>query len=46
MDPRNTHEEKILTHEIPTSKHFGPTNTHEKILDPGNTHEGTVARWH
>ena len=36
MGPRNTHERKILTHEIPTTKHFGPTNTHQKILDPQN----------
>ena len=36
MGPRNTRERKILTHEIPTTKHFGPTNTHQKILDPQN----------
>ena len=39
MDPRNTHEKAILTHKIPMREHFGPTNTHEKILDQPNTHE-------
>ena len=43
-DPRNIHEKKILTHEIPTRKNFRPTEyPREKILDPLNTHEGTVA---
>ena len=30
---------KILTQEIATRKNFGPTNTHEKFLDPRNNHE-------
>ena len=38
---------KFWTHEIPTRKKFRPTKyPREKILDPLNTHEGTVAQWH
>ena len=37
LDPPNTHEKKFWSHEIPTKK---------KNLDPRNTDEGTVARWH
>ena len=36
-DPRNTHETKILDPRI---------NLREKILEPQNIHEGTVAQWH
>ena len=32
MDSRNTHEKKILTHEIPVRKNFGPTNTHDGTM--------------
>ena len=40
LDPRNTHEKKSLTHEIPTGENFGPTKyPRDKILDPRNTHE-------
>ena len=42
MGARNNHEKKILTLEIPTRKNFGPTNTHEKILDPRLTHEKKI----
>ena len=36
---------KFWTHEIPKRKNFRPTKyPREKILDPLNTHEGTVAR--
>ena len=40
MGARNNHEKKILTHEIPTRKNFGPTTySREKNSDPNNTHE-------
>ena len=40
MEPRNTHEDKYLTHEIPTRENFGPTKyPRKKILDPRNNHE-------
>ena len=29
----------ILIHEMPLRENFGPTNTHQKTLDPRNTHE-------
>ena len=52
FDPRNTHEKKFLTHEIPTRKGFGLTKyPREKVLDP-RRHDGTAAqdlrdsRWH
>ena len=39
--------EKFWTHEIPTRNDFGLTKyPREKLLDPKNTHEGTMARWH
>ena len=39
-DPRNTHEKKSWTNEIPTRKNFGPTKyPREKIWDPRNTHD-------
>ena len=58
LDPRNIQEKKFQTnkiptrkkfwtHEIPTRKNFRPTKyPREKILNPRNTQEGTVARWH
>ena len=40
-----TRERKFCTHEIPTREYFVPTKyPREKILDPRNTHEGTMAR--
>ena len=30
LDPRNTHEKKFRTHEIPTRKNLDPWNTHKK----------------
>ena len=51
LDPRNTHEDKFCTHEIPMGKkNLGPRNTYEnkfwthempkkKRLDSGNNHE-------
>ena len=40
MDPRNTHERKFWTHEIPTRKNLEPTQyPRENILEPRNTHE-------
>ena len=39
--------EKFQSQKIPTRKNFGPTTyPFEKKLDPRNTYEGTVARWH
>ena len=39
-DPRNTHEKKFGTHEIPTRKNLGPTKyRREKIWDPRNTYK-------
>ena len=35
-DPRNTHEKKLWTHEIPT----------KKFLDPWNTYEGSMSHSH
>ena len=35
-DPRNTHEKKIGTHEIPTRRNFGPTKYPQR-------HDGTMA---
>ena len=54
LDPQNTHQENLGTHDTPTRKTFRPTNTHEenigptkypreKISDPWNTHEGIMA---
>ena len=41
------YEREFWTHEIPTRKHLGPAKyPREKILDPRNTQEGTIARWH
>ena len=38
--------EKFWTHKIPTRKNFRPTkDSREKILDPRNAHEGTMAPW-
>ena len=38
--PRNIHEKKFCTQEIPTRKNFVPMKyPHEKILDPRSTHE-------
>ena len=52
LDPRNTHEKKFQTQEIPTRKDFGPTKyPQQKIKDP-RRHGGTMARsprdprWH
>ena len=48
-DPRNTHEKKIWTHEIPTKKISDPRNNHEEKFC---TRKGTMARdprdprWH
>ena len=40
MNPRNTHEKKFRTQEMPTSKNFGLTKQpQEKISDPRHTHE-------
>ena len=54
--PRNTHEKKLWTHEIPTRKIWDEGNTHEKkfgtheirekIWDPHNTNKGTMVQWH
>ena len=42
-DPRNAHEKKIGTREIPTRKNMEPTKySREKILDPRNIHKGTM----
>ena len=39
LDPRNTHEKKFGTHEIPTANDFGPTKyPREKIWNTRNTH--------
>ena len=54
LDSRNTHDKKFQTQKIPTRKNFGPTRKkfgptkypREKKLDPRNTYEGTVGRWH
>ena len=47
LDSRNTHDKKFQTQKIPTRKNFGPTKyPREKKLDPRNTYEGTVGRWH
>ena len=41
------YEREFWTHEIPTRKYLGPAKyPREKILDPRNTQEGTIARWH
>ena len=52
LDPRNTHEEKCWTHEIPMRKKFGHTKyTKDKKFGP-RSHDGTMARdprdprWH
>ena len=38
--PRNIHEKKYWTHEIPTRKNFGPTKyASRKIVNPQHTHE-------
>ena len=57
FDPQNTLEKNTWTYEIHTQnffeqtkcqqKKFSPTKYQRwKILDPRNTHEGTVAQWH
>ena len=44
LDPRNTHEKKFGTHEIPTRKNLEHTKYPRQIsLDPRNTNEGTMA---
>ena len=45
LGSRNNHEWKFWTYEIRTRKRLGPTeHPREKILDPWNNHEGTMAR--
>ena len=40
LDPRNSHEKKIWTHEIPTKNNFRPTKyPGEEIWNPRNTCE-------
>ena len=42
-----THERKFWTQEIPTRKNLKLTKyPRENILDPRNSHEGTMAQWH
>ena len=39
--------QQLKTTKLPTRKNFGPTKyPREKILDPQNTHEGTMTRYH
>ena len=46
-DPRNTHEKKYWTHEIPTRKKLERIKyPREKIEDPWTIQEDTMARWH
>ena len=43
LDPRNTHEKKIGTYEIPIRKTLGPTKyPQEKMWDPRDTHEKKI----
>ena len=55
VDPRNTHDRKLWTHEILTRKNLGPTKyPRENILNSRNAHEkniqaheiATMAQWH
>ena len=47
LERRNTHEKKFWTHEIPKRNNFGPAKySREKNLDPQNTPEGALTRWH
>ena len=44
LNPRNTHEKKLETRELPTRKNSGPTNyLQERLCDPQTTREGTMA---
>ena len=47
LDPRNTHERKFDTHEIPTRKNFGTLKyPREKSSNPQKNFGLTKARWH
>lgn len=46
MVPQNTHEKNLEPMKHPLEK-LGPTKyTEGKVLDPWNTHECTMSRWH
>ena len=53
LDPRNTHEESLFIHKLPTGKKLGPTkdpriyildprNSYEKKWDPRSTHQNKL----
>ena len=44
LDPRNTHQKKFETQEIPTRKYSEPTKYPRKNFSDPLRHDGTVAR--
>ena len=52
LDPRNAHEKKSWTHEIPTRKNLRPTKHPREKFSDQRRHDGTVVqdlrdpRWH